>query len=287
MNLQRFRILVVLAAIVLPLVGPACESATSGNTPSGARGDRRVRQQCSPRGHRVQTVDVNNDNHPDIRHVYAGRRETCVQIDMNFDGMVDITRFFDDHHRIVQEEHDFDFDGRLDQIAYFEHGDLVRKELDTNFDNSIDTWVWCDGRMLDRQERDRHHNGHVDTWEFFRHGVLREARYDDNNDRRPERWELFREGRLYEVRRDADLDGRPDQREQIPTDSAGQAETPLTCDGSAPPPPPQATPRARAGRDGGALARPNDRGTPWEGVSDVLVDGGAQAVDAGVPRGGR
>jgi hypothetical protein len=262
------------ATIAVP--NPGCGGTpAAGDAPEGTLGDSRVRQQCDPGGRRVGAVDVNNDGEPDIRHVFEGERESCVQFDMNFDGLVDITRFFGEGGAIVQEEHDFDFDGRIDQIAYFDGGELARKELDTNFDNRIDTWIWCEGRLLDRQERERYHNGHVDTWEYFERGILREARYDDNNDRQPERWELFRGGVLYEIRRDTDLDGDADQREEIPRESAGDIEAALTCDGSAPPPP---EPEPTSGNETPAPeepapaenANPNSQeGTPWENTPDV------------------
>jgi hypothetical protein len=281
MNDERSRAVVRLLGVLLAGISglglmSGCGGPTAaGDAPLGSRGDARVRQQCNPEGRRVREVDVNNDGEPDIRHVYEGDREVCIQFDMNFDGLVDVTRFFGPDGSIVQEEHDFDFDGRIDQISYFEGGRLVRKELDTNFNNRIDTWVWCDGALVERQERDRHHTGRVDTWEFFERGVLREARYDDNNDGQPERWELFQAGRLFEIRRDTNLDGEADQREEIPRESAGERETALTCDGSAPPAP---EPEPSAGGEAPAaptptpapeLAPPNDEGTPWEGVSDV------------------
>ena len=59
----------------------------------------------------------------------------------------------------VREEHDFDFDGRLDQITYFENGQRVRLELDTNFDERTDTWLWCENGRVSRAERDRLRHG--------------------------------------------------------------------------------------------------------------------------------
>ncbi len=266
-----------LGALALAFVMMGCGGTpAAGDAPQGSLGDARVRQQCNPEGRTVRAVDVDNDGEPDIHHVYEGEREVCARYDMNFDGAVDITRFFGPDGEITQEEHDFDFDGRIDQIAYFEGGQLVRKELDTNFDNRIDTWVWCEGSLFSRQERDRHHRGRVDTWELFERGVLREARYDDNNDGEPERWELFQNGRLAEIRRDTNLDGDSDQREEIPRDSAGERETALTCDGS---PPPEPEPEPTSGGETPATpaepAPPETtpgEGMPWEGVSDVQQD---------------
>ncbi len=191
---------------------------------------------------------------------------------MNFDGMVDVTRFFaPDGTAVVREEHDFDFDGRLDQISYYEAGAVVRTELDTNFDNVIDTWLWCSRTgMLERSERDRRHNGRADTWEQFDEGVITEARYDENNDGNPDRWEVFTTGVLTQVRRDSNADGEADQSEDVPAETAGSAEPALSCDGveravstsggSEPPPPaapltePTAAPTSDAAPTGDATS---------------------------------
>jgi hypothetical protein len=239
----------------------ACNSSTpempTTDVPEGSRGEEAVREQCNGEG---RTVDVNNDGTPDIRHVQQAGVDRCVQFDMNFDGIIDITRFFGpDGRTVVREEHDFDFDGRLDQISYFENGQIVRNELDTNFDNRIDTWLWCNNNLLERSERDRRHNGRADTWEVFQAGVISEARYDENNDGNPDRWEVFTGGVLTQIRR-ADPDGvGPPLAEEIPREAAGGVQATLSCDGSqvtaaapAPPAPPAPVTPAPEGVAGGA-----------------------------------
>lgn len=266
----RTSFVAIVAALGLGVLGPGCgggDSATS-NAPSGSRGDDSVREQCNEGGGRtVRAVDVNNDGSPDIRHVYEGSVERCAQYDMNFDGMVDVTRFFGpDGVTAIREEHDLDFDGRLDQIAYIENGIVARSELDTNFDNVIDTWLWCQGNLLERSERDRNHNGRPDTWEMFENGLIVEARYDENNDGQPDRWEMFQDGRLSQVRRDTDVDGEADQSEDIPADSAGQQEPALTCDGTEPPPPPSPPPPVETAPAPTTPATGADAGAPFGAV---------------------
>ncbi|UJR81182.1 hypothetical protein [Sandaracinus amylolyticus] len=271
-------------SLVLALTGPGCGGNSAvGDTPRGSRGDQAVREQCNPQGREVRAVDVNNDANPDIRHVYEGGVERCAQYDMNFDGMIDVTRFFaEDGSTPIREEHDFDFDGRLDQISYLENGVVVRSELDTNFDNVIDTWLWCEGNLLSRSERDRRHGGRPDTWEEFESGVLHEARYDENNDGQPDRWEVFERGRLTQIRRDTDVDGQPDQTEDIPADSAGQAETPMTCDGSEvaaveePPAPPPAAPATTTDTATSGGEAPPAEGTTQPGDAGAQPFGGTQ-----------
>src|SRR5262245_52797977 len=89
----RFRLLGFVALLAAPALACGGPDA-AGDAPEGARGDQSVRFQCEPGGRRVESVDANNDGNPDIRHVFEGARETCTQFDMNFDGSVDITRFY-------------------------------------------------------------------------------------------------------------------------------------------------------------------------------------------------
>lgn len=208
-------------------------SSNVTNAPQGSRGNEQVREQCNANGRQVTEVDTNQDGRPDVRHVSEGGRERCAQFDLNSDGTVDSTRFFaEDGTTIVREEQDFDFQGDIDQILYFENGHVVRAELDTGYDSRIDTWLWCDNDRIVRSERDRRHRGRADTWEFYADGLIHEIRHDDNNDGNADRWEVFEGGRLSQIRRDTDLDGEPDSTEDIPEDSRGPAEPARTCDGA-------------------------------------------------------
>lgn len=242
------------------------------DVPEGSRGEMAVREQCNGEG---REVDLDGDGRPDVRHVYASGVERCTQYDMNRDGIVDVTRFFDASGATIREEHDFDFDGRIDQISYFENGQIVRAELDTNFDNRIDTWLWCDANRLVRSERDRRHRGRPDTWEFFDAGLITEARYDENNDGETDRWETFRDGVLVEIRT-ANPNGGDPLVDEIALNESGGRQAVRTCDGSEPPAPPAP---ATSGDDSGAPEdasggeaspppeTPSDM--PWSGTADV------------------
>src|SRR5690606_3055951 len=54
--------------------------------------DDRVR--CASLGPITDGIDVNNDGRADIQYHTSGDRLVCTEIDMNFDGRVDVTRFF-------------------------------------------------------------------------------------------------------------------------------------------------------------------------------------------------
>ena len=251
--------LVLLGLATVGCGGPSGAVGDTTDSLEGSRGDETVREQCNVSGAEVTSSDVNGDGTPDVRHVSIDGRRRCSEYDFDFRAPPDLTRFYaEDGTTIVREEHDLDFDQRLDQILYFENGVLVRKELDTNFNNRIDTWMWCEGGRASRSERDRRNDGEVDTWETYENGLLAEASYDDNGDGLPEKWEIFRAGRLTEIRHDIDRDGEPDRAEEIPSDSAGLPEEPIGCslierdeETSAPPPANGTVPDAEGeGEDG-------------------------------------
>lgn len=281
----------VMLPVFLPLLlSAACgdKGGMTGSTPAGRR-DVPVpisKQECKGDG---QTVDVNNDGKPDIRHVLAKGKRSCTEIDMNFDGKVDVYRFYADDGKTVSfEQHDYDFDGRLDQQAFYVAGVMERKELDTNFDGLIDTWMWCKGPMVDHAERSRRKPGRVDTWETYADGQLAEIKYDENNDGTAEKWELFKAGSLSEIRYDSTGDGKPD-RSELAVGVTDQKDKPISCDGSSLPEPAEpastlpAMPSETTGGAADGMGEP-EPATPAAGATPPA--GGAPAAGS-QPAGGR
>lgn len=211
-----------------------CNRGSNVEGPASAA-DRRnvpqplVRREC--KGERAQTVDANGDGKPDIQHYFTGNVRVCSEIDMNFDGRVDVARFYaQDGTTVAFEQHDFDFDGKLDEQARFEGGQLKSKELDTNFDGIIDTWLWCNGPYVERAERARRKVGKVDTLEVYENGLIREIQYDEDHNGKIEKWEIYQNGKLVELKYDTDFDGNPDRTEPIVSEY--DKDEPVSCDGS-------------------------------------------------------
>ena len=239
-----------------------------------------TRKECS--GGSAQTVDVNNDGRTDITHHLQGAKRTCSEVDLNFDGRPDLVRFYDaDGTSVSFEQHDFDFDGKIDDNDYFVAGKLQRKELDTNFDGLIDTWLWCQGPLVQKAERARRKPGRIDTLESYQNGLLTEVQYDENNDGKIEKWDVYRMGVLHETRTDTNDDGKPDRTDASEANSE-QVDERVSCDGTPLPPVPVAAPDALpAAHDAGVLSPLV--GTP--SPSSTWHDAGAppRAADAGVP----
>lgn len=221
-----------------------------------------VAKDCS--GGDAQGVDVNSDGKPDITHHVRGGKRVCSVMDLNFDGRADLLRFYaDDGQSLKLEQHDYDFDGRIDDQVFYKSGQVTQKELDTNFDGLIDTWMWCKGPLVEKAERARRKPGRVDTWETYAKGMLAEIQYDENGDGRVEKWETFQQGSLVEVKLDTTGDGKPDRTDPAGAASSDQRDKQVSCDGSPLPSPEEPQFPAGTGADAGLATTPGsaDAGT--------------------------
>ncbi len=148
----------------------------------------------------VSEYDTSGDEWPDVRKVFLtvgqGRLSRliliCREADLNGDGTKDVVRYYNDEGRPMREEADRNFDGRMDEITFFENGRIVRKEIDSNQSGIVDTKIFYEnGRPL-RSERDMAGRSTASDW-------------------RPDRWEYFEEGRMVRMGTDLDGDGRVDR----------------------------------------------------------------------------
>ncbi|MDB4988186.1 MAG: putative lipoprotein, partial [Myxococcaceae bacterium] len=219
-------------------------------------------------------------------HRLEGGKRHCSDVDLNFDGKPDLVRFYDaDGTTVSFEQHDYDFDGKVDDNDNFKLGKMERKELDTNFDGLLDTWMWCQGPLVQKAERARRKPGRIDTWESYQNGVLAEVQYDENNDGKVEKWDMYRQGSLFETRVDTNEDGKPDRTDPAESDSDAQ-DARVSCDGTTLPPlapaAPAATAAASATADAGVPAKPSTAavfGVPSNapGATIVTRDAGVAA----------
>lgn len=234
MKLLRSRVGAV-AVTLLGLTQGACSGSQQTGSISGPsradtsernreRGEAMPHQACIEGSSGVEALDVNGDGRPDLRTLMRDGRPYCRETDANFDGRVDIVRFFDPQGRTLRVEDDYDFDGRIDAVAFYVDGQLDHDVLDTNFD------------------------GRSDTWRDYRNGRIRELRRDTNADGRVDFWEHYNaEGRVERTEVDRDGDGQPDT---APGD--GGAASAASGEGGAAPSDASATPAAPAASSGDA-----------------------------------
>jgi hypothetical protein len=142
-----------------------------------------------------QLIDINGDEQADVFNFYrvrskASRLLVRKELDLNWDGKVDVRTWFDEDGAIEKEEMDGDFDDRVDWIDHYKGGRRVMSEIDTDYNGSLDLFKYFENGKLRRKERDTTNDGRIDFWEYI----------DDN-------------GQVLRTGRDLDADGVMDVRE--------------------------------------------------------------------------
>lgn len=148
--------------------------------------------------HEVRPLDLNKDGSPDAyqysRVVDGVSVVVRKEVDVNFDGKIDLIRTFNQRGDLVSERLDHDFDGRIDVVNWFEQGVIVKKEYDTNFDSVVDVWRYFDKGVVSRKEADLNHDGKVDYWEYYEQGKLDRVGIDRDGDGEVDEWETAAQG---------------------------------------------------------------------------------------------
>jgi len=171
----------------------ACGGDSSGvsgsKLPAGSRSEAIEHQPCDEANNKVTLLDANGDSKPDIRRVFdkTSGKEVCSITDFNFDGRPDLFQYFDANGQLRRREADYNGDGVVDAIEYYENGTLVRRELDIADQHRLDTWDFFDpatGKRT-RRERDTDADGRVDQWWTWSGDQVTIA-FDKNSDGQPD-----------------------------------------------------------------------------------------------------
>jgi antitoxin component YwqK of YwqJK toxin-antitoxin module len=146
---------------------------------------------------KITRYDLNHDGTPDVFSASVTvkgedgketQRLVRKELDLNYDGKVDITRFYDDNEQVEKEAYDLDFDGKIDQVNYYEKGVCVRKERDLNSDGHTDLWLYLEKGHIVRKEKDSNGDGKVDYWEYWENDVVDRVGEDLDGDGTVDRW---------------------------------------------------------------------------------------------------
>lgn len=144
-------------------------------------------------GELMREFDLDGDQKPDLWKYYrtgedGSERLARKELDLNHDGRVDVWRYYGDREVLAVEAYDFDFDGQIDQINFYEKGAVVRKERDLSGDGATDLWIFYDQGKIARKERDSTGNGKVDYWEYWEDGQIGRIGEDLDGDGEVDRW---------------------------------------------------------------------------------------------------
>ena len=145
----------------------------------------------------VVEFDLNGDKKPDV-WTYTVKAKTPEgkdydrlvrkELDINWDGKVDIARSYDAKEQIESERLDLDFDGKVDQVNYYEKGVIVRKESDLNSSGKFSLWRFYEKGKLVRKERDTNGDGKVDYWEYWEGDQVDRVGEDLDGDGNVDKW---------------------------------------------------------------------------------------------------
>ncbi|MCC6332871.1 MAG: hypothetical protein IT380_02655 [Myxococcales bacterium] len=128
------------------------------------------------------TITAKNEEGKDVDRV--SRKE----LDINWDGKVDISRNYDEREQVAREALDLDFDGKVDQVNYFEKGVIVRKELDLSAAGRPSEFKYYEKGKLVRKERDTNGDGKVDYWEYWEGDQVDRIGEDLDGDGNVDKW---------------------------------------------------------------------------------------------------
>jgi hypothetical protein len=199
--------------------------------PEGVHIETLDHEACSETGHRVESLDSNNDGKPDIKRVYDLKtgKEICRITDLDHDGKPDMYEYYDANGALRRREAGYDQSGVVDAVEFYENGKLAKRELDTTGQHRVDTWDYFDTSTgkITRRERDSTNDGRVDQWWTY-------------------------DGDKVTIAMDRNGDGKPDPADTVTI--GGSDETPAAkaapVADAAPPPPARYVP---AGMDAGDL----------------------------------
>ncbi len=149
----------------------------------------------------IESYDLNGDGKPDMQSVYtlkggpevpkAQRTRLLArkELDVNFDGTMDVKQFFNEAGIMIRESMDLDFDRKVDAIDYYQEGAKYKREMYTNFVERPSIWKYYDQGRVVRKERDTTGDGKPDTFEYYEDGKLARVGYDRNGDGKPDLYE--------------------------------------------------------------------------------------------------
>ncbi len=118
----------------------------------------------------VAEQDINGDGVSDIFYISERGEAGAVlirrEVDLNWDGLIDVRSWLDPQGVLIREEMDGDYDGWVDRVDHYDQGQRVRAEIDTDFDHSLDLILYFEnGTDIVRRVRDSNGDRQMDRRE--------------------------------------------------------------------------------------------------------------------------
>lgn len=196
MSELRQALLILCSAALLAACGGNKQNVKKDEGAEGGTSAEDIRQQARE-NEKVTEFDLNHDSKPDVWSYTVeasddqGRsfdRLVRKELDINWDGKVDITRFYGENESVEREAMDLDFDGRVDQVNFYEKGQITRKERDLDYNGKPDLWIFFEKGKIVRKERDTNADAKVDYWEYWENDQVDRVGEDLDGDGTVDRW---------------------------------------------------------------------------------------------------
>lgn len=144
-------------------------------------------------------LDTNGDGRADVLQFWSAPPGSTLkdappprllrkEVDLNFDGLVDVWSHYGADGQLVRQTFDLDFDGRPDVTAHYEKGVIVKKEVFHSFGDRPDTFKYYERGKLTRIERDTTGDGRIDTWEYWDGDTVDRVGQDVDGDGNVDKW---------------------------------------------------------------------------------------------------
>lgn len=193
--------LFVFTSLLCCAAGCGTEKSATKDEDSNASGEsERLAENVSQSrsgNEKVTQYDLNRDKKPDVfvftvpARTEEGRdfdRLVRKELDLNWDGRVDISRTYTENEQVESEKIDLDFDGKIDQVNFYEKGVIVRKERDIGYTGKPNTWIFYEKGKIVRKERDNDGDGKIDYWEYWENDQVDRVGEDLDGDGNVDRW---------------------------------------------------------------------------------------------------
>ena len=192
--------LAALAALVLWGCGSG-KQAVKKDQPQDPSGDGEQLAENIRQGRqgdeKVTEFDLNRDQKPDVWSYTVDSKDAegrpieklvRKELDINWDGKVDISRYYNDREQVEREAQDLDFDGKVDVVIYYDKGAIIRKERDLDSNGKPDLFVYYEKGKIVRKERDTNSDGKIDYWEYWEGDQVDRIGEDLDGDGNVDKW---------------------------------------------------------------------------------------------------
>ena len=164
---------------------PACSGKGAGSAEAerGKRDTKIRTESCS----KSAGFDTNRDGKKDLFEANAAGKLACRASDLDFDGTIDQTTFFDPSGVVRRREVDLDGNGVPNLVETYKGGKLTLREIDGASLGKFDMWDSYDPGTGERtrRERDTNGDGKIDQYWTFT-GPRITVRFDRNDDGMPD-----------------------------------------------------------------------------------------------------